>query len=214
MLPAMAQTSSPKSSPAFQQLAQRAASAREANDIPAAIQLYDKAVRVNPAWQEGLWYLGSLEYDNNQYARAATSLRRLTTLNPKMSAAWALLGLSEFETSDLTHAFADVERAHELGNTPELAHATDYHLALLFNLRGEFEKARTLLSTLVLEGVNSEDAQVGLGLSLLRVPLLPAQLDPSKDALIHDRLFVTHAEIIRALEERKFAVTHKQNLSE
>lgn len=38
--------------------------------------------------------------------------------------------------------------------------------------------------------------------------------DAIKDALIHDRLFVTHAEIIRALEERKFAVTHKQNLGE
>jgi SpoVK/Ycf46/Vps4 family AAA+-type ATPase len=38
--------------------------------------------------------------------------------------------------------------------------------------------------------------------------------DAIKDALIHDRLFVTHAELIHALEERKLAVTHKQNLRE
>jgi SpoVK/Ycf46/Vps4 family AAA+-type ATPase len=38
--------------------------------------------------------------------------------------------------------------------------------------------------------------------------------DAIKDALIHDRLFVTHSEIIHALEERKFAVTHNQNLKE
>jgi tetratricopeptide (TPR) repeat protein len=103
-----------------------------------------------------------------------------------MSAAWALLGLSEYETKGFSRAFSHLQRARELGNTPELAHTADYHLALLFNLRGEFEKAQTLLSKLVLAGVNSEDVQVGLGLSLLRVPLLPAQLDPSKDALVHD----------------------------
>jgi tetratricopeptide (TPR) repeat protein len=182
----MAQTSGPKGPPAFQDLARRAATARDTDEIPAAIKLYEKAVRMNPAWQEGWWYLGSLEYDSSQYAQAATTLRRLTVLNPKMSAARALLGLSEFETHDLSHAFAHLQRARSLGNTLELANVADYHRALLFNLRGEFETARSLLSKLVLREVNSEDLQVGLGLSLLRVPLLPAQLDPSKDALIHD----------------------------
>jgi tetratricopeptide (TPR) repeat protein len=183
---AMAQTSPPKGPPAFQDLARQAATVRDAGEIPAAIKLYEKAVRLHPSWQEGWWYLGSLEYDSSEYAQAATALRRLTSLNLKMSAAWALLGLSEFETHDLSPAFTHLQRARTLGNTPELANVTDYHLALLFNLRGEFEKARFLLSKLVLRDVNSEDLQIGLGLSLLRVPLLPAQLDPSKDALIHD----------------------------
>jgi len=183
---AIAQTSAPKGPPAFQDLARRAATARDAGDIPAAIKLYQKAVRLNPVWQEGWWYLGSLQYDSSQYAQAATDLRRLTSLNPKMSAAWALLGLSEFESHDLSQAFTHLQRARALGNAPELANVADYHLALLFNVRGEFEVARSLLSKLVLQNVNSEDVQVGLGLSLLRVPLLPAQLDPSKDALIHD----------------------------
>jgi tetratricopeptide (TPR) repeat protein len=183
---AMAQTSTPKSTSAFHDVVRQADSAREADDIPTAVKLYEKAVRMNPAWQEGWWYLGSLQYDSNQYAQAAPALRRLTTLNPKMSAAWALLGLSEFETREYRQAFSHLQRARELGNTPELAHVADYHLALLFNVRGEFEMARSLLSRLVSQNVNSEDVQVGLGLSLLRVPLLPAQLDPSKDALIHD----------------------------
>ena len=183
---AMAQTSAPKSTSAFQDVARRADAAREADEIPTAIKLYEEAVRLNPTWQEGWWYLGSLQYDGNQYAKAAPALRRLTALNPKMSAACALLGLSEFETREYRQAFSHLKRAHELGNTPELAHVADYHLALLFNVRGEFEMARSLLSKLVVQNVNSEDVQVGLGLSLLRVPLLPAQLDPSKDALIHD----------------------------
>ena len=183
---ALAQTSTSKSPPAFQDLARQAATARDAGEIPAAIKLYEKAVRLHPSWQEGWWYLGSLEYDSNQYAQAATALRRLTSLNPKMSAAWALLGLSEFETHDLSPAFNHLQRPRTLGNTPELANVTDYHLALLFYLRGEFEKARFLLSKLVLRDVNSEDLQVGLGLAASCPTSSPAQLDPSKDALIHD----------------------------
>jgi SpoVK/Ycf46/Vps4 family AAA+-type ATPase len=35
--------------------------------------------------------------------------------------------------------------------------------------------------------------------------------DAIKDALVHDRLFVSQADLVRAIEERKFAVTHKQN---
>jgi len=201
-LVATAQTSAPKPTSVFQDISRRADSARETGDVPTAIQLYGKGLRLNPAWQEGLWYLGSLEYDGSHYAEAATALRKLTTLNPKMSAAWALLGLSEFETSNFSQSFSHLQRARELGSPPELARVTEYHMALLLNLRGEFEKAGTVLSQLVLQGVNSEDVQVGLGLSLLRVPLLPAQLDPSKDALIHDAGnvggFLAHREFERA----------------
>ena len=114
---AMAQTSAPKSISAFQDVVRQADSAREADNIPTAIKLYEKAVRMNAVWQEGWWYLGSLQYDSNQYAQAATALRRLTTLNPKMSAAWALLGLSEFETRQYRQAFSHLQRARELGNT-------------------------------------------------------------------------------------------------
>jgi SpoVK/Ycf46/Vps4 family AAA+-type ATPase len=38
--------------------------------------------------------------------------------------------------------------------------------------------------------------------------------DAIKDALIHDRVFVTHADIVHAIEERKFAVTHNENSKE
>jgi len=35
--------------------------------------------------------------------------------------------------------------------------------------------------------------------------------DAIKDAIIHERTFVTHAEVVHAIEERKLAVTHKHN---
>jgi predicted Zn-dependent protease len=62
----------------------------------------------------------------------------------------------------------------------------DFHIAVLLNVHGESEAANLLLSSLLLRGRHSEDLQVALGLCLLRVPLLPSQVDPSKDAVVHD----------------------------
>src|SRR6266480_1162630 len=172
----------------FKGITQRAETAREKGDIPAAIHLYRQALLQKPGWQEGWWYYGSLLYDSNKYPQAAGALRRLITLNPKLGGAWALLGLSEYETHDFDRAFDHLQRAREVGfgENQSLADVADYHLAVLLNAHGECEPARSLLSSLLLRGVNSEDVQIGLGMSLLRVPLLPTQLDPSKDALIHD----------------------------
>lgn len=172
---------------AFQSLALRAATARDAGDVPGSIKLYREALGLKPEWQEGWWYLGSLLYDNNRYPDAVNALHRLTSLNSNLGAAWALLGLSEFETHAFSQSLLHLERAQRLGvgDHQELADVTHYHLAILLNSQGQCEGAQNLLSNLLLQGKNSEDVQVGLGLSMLRVPLLPAQLDPSKDALIH-----------------------------
>src|ERR1700678_131896 len=171
----------------FEDASQRAEAVLEKGDIPAAIYSYHQALLQRPGWQEGWWYYGSLLYDNNQYSQAVHALRRLTALNAKLGGAWALLGLSEFETRDFGHALEHLQRAKNLGfgDTRSLADVADYHLAILLNLHGDSDRARSLLSSLLLRGVNSEDMQVGLGMSLLRVPLLPSQLDPAKDAVIH-----------------------------
>lgn len=176
-----------KQSPAGE-IVRQAESAREKGDVPAAIRLYHRALIQSPNWQEGWWYYGSLLYDNNQYPQAAVALRRLVGLNPKLGGAWAMLGLSEYETNDFNHALKHLRRAKTegIGEDQSLVNVADYHLALLLNAHGEFERAHSLFSALVLRGVNSEDLQIGLGMNLLRVPLLPPQLDPSKDALVHD----------------------------
>jgi tetratricopeptide (TPR) repeat protein len=172
----------------FQRLAQRAEAAKNGGNTPASIALYKRALALNPKWQEGLWYYGSLSYDNNRYAQAVTALRRLTKLNPKLGSAWALLGLSEYGTRNYVASLKDLQKADALGTTKDqsLANVADYHLAVLLNASGKSDVARNMLSSLLLRGTNSEDLQVALGLCLLRVPVLPSQLDPSKDALIHE----------------------------
>jgi predicted Zn-dependent protease len=97
-----------------------------------------------------------------------------------------MLGLSEFETQEYDKALSDLQRADRLGPGEALQTITQYHLALLLNQHGDADGALLLLSSLYLKGVRSEDLQVALGLAVLRVPLFPAQLDPSRDALVHD----------------------------
>ena len=169
-------------------LVRQAESAREKGDIPAALRLYRRALLEKPGWQQGWWYYGSLLYDSNQYVQATAALRRLVRLNPKLGGAWALLGLCEYETRDFEGALKHLQQAKDsgVGDSGSLENVADYHLAILLNTHGEFERSRSLLSSLLLRGVNSEDLQVALGMSLLRVPLLPSQLEPAKDAVVHD----------------------------
>lgn len=180
-MPAIGQASS-------EVLVRQAQAARDKDETAASIQRYQQALAKRPGWQEGWWNYGSLLYDQNQYSRAAVALQKLVALNPKLGGAWALLGLSQFEISNFNEALADLQKAKAIGtgSEPSLGNIVDYHLAILLNARGECDAARIMLSSLFIRGVRSEDVQVALGLSLLRVPILPAQLDPSKDALIHE----------------------------
>lgn len=52
-------------------------------------------------------------------------------------------------------------------------------------------------------------AEAALGLNF--ADITRACEDAIKDALIHERVFITHSELVHALEERKLAVTHKDN---
>ena len=172
----------------FHELAERAGAAREKGEISTAIQLYRRALVQQPEWQEGWWNYGSLLYDNSQFLAASTALHQLTVLNPKLGGAWALLGLSEYEAGQYDPALNDLRNARSLGTGSDsgLADVVDYHLAVLLSLHDEPEAATLLLSSLLKRGRKSEDLQVAMGLTFLRVPLLPSQIDPSKDALVHD----------------------------
>jgi len=55
-----AQSSVPPADLSFDQLRSQAESARQAGDLGHASELYAQAVRVNPSWPDGWWYLGQL----------------------------------------------------------------------------------------------------------------------------------------------------------
>jgi len=172
----------------FKKLAARATEARDQNRLQEATELYQKALRLNPRWEEGWWYLGTMAYDANNYADGVKAFRNLVELDRKNVPALAMLGLCEFETHDYGNAFVHLEMARlkGIGNTDELGHVVVYHLALLHILHGEFETANEQLGELVHQNVLTADVKMAIGLTLLRVPILPDQIDPEKDALISD----------------------------
>src|SRR5271165_4701173 len=181
-----AQTAAGSTQENFQTLAEAASAAREAGKPDQAIEDYTRAVTLRPDWAEGWWYLGTMQYDRDHYAEAIPPLRKLTQLSPELGPAWSFLGLSEFETKDYGDALEHLERAQSLGNgdDPVLGRVSAYHLSLLLIRNGEFERATTLLLSASGQNHVSPQIQSALGLALLRIPLLPEEVDPSHDALI------------------------------
>ncbi|HMI51729.1 MAG TPA: tetratricopeptide repeat protein [Candidatus Saccharimonadales bacterium] len=169
----------------FDALAKSAAAAREAGNIPEALRDYRAAVSVHPDWQEGWWYLGTLEYDLDHYREAIPAFEKLLAIDPQNSAAWAFLGLSEFQTRDYDGALAHLLKSQprNLADDPELARVARYHLALLEIRAAQFDDATSTLAD-ELSVKYSAQLAFALGLASLRVPLLPAEIDPSREALL------------------------------
>jgi tetratricopeptide (TPR) repeat protein len=172
--------------PGFDAVAAEAKVAREAGRIDEAIADYRRAVSIRSAWEEGWWYLGTLQYDADHFAEANPAFQKLVQIDASLGAAWNFLGLCEFELRDYENSLAHLQQAEKLGagGDPEISRVAKYHLALLLNRAGEFEKAAALLAASFLDRP-SEQIKIALGLSLLRVPLCPQELDPSQDALVH-----------------------------
>jgi len=170
----------------FEALAKQATEAREAGKAEDAIHLYEGALQQNPDWTDGLWYLGTLYADAGRYNEAIPAFEKVTTALPKLGPAWAYLGLCEFETKDYTSSLRHLQNAKQFGfaEVPGVEKVATYHLALLLNLNGQFEDAWELLASKLGRNQLAEQTKTALALALLRVPLLPDQVDPSKDALI------------------------------
>ena len=170
----------------FDALAKQATKAREEGQTEEAIHFYEGALLQNPDWTDGLWYLGTLYADAGRYNEAIPAFQKVTTAYPKLGPAWAYLGLCEFETKDYTSSLRHLQSANQFGfaEVPSVEKVATYHLALLLNLNGQFEDAWELLASKLRGNQLAEQTKTALALALLRVPLLPNQVDPSKDALI------------------------------
>jgi tetratricopeptide (TPR) repeat protein len=169
----------------FENLANSATAAREAGKSEEAIRAYQRALAFRADWEEGWWYLGTLQYDADRFAEAIPALQRVVQLDPALGPAWNFLGLCEFETHDYENSLEHLQKGLDLGtgDDPESSRISKYHLALLLNRDGEFEKAFATLGSAFADQAPAQ-IKIALGLSLLRIPLLPQEVDPSQDALV------------------------------
>jgi tetratricopeptide (TPR) repeat protein len=179
-------TAAQEPSPSFDQLAAAASNARDQGDLPQAIELYQQAVSVNPAWPDGWWYLGSLQYASNSFAPATDALSHYIALTPTAGPAFALRGLCEFELAQYPQSLDDLQHSVALGaaNQPRNAGIILYHVGLLLAHMGRFEEALGQYTQMVKHGNADQDVISAIGLSGLRMPIFPKEIDPSQSELV------------------------------
>ncbi len=173
---------------ALDQLAQQAMDEAEAGHAAQAMSDFRSVLAARPEWKEGRWNLGMLEYQAGEYESAAGDFTRVVRFAPQMGAAWAVLGLSQFELHLYDEALKNLEKAHALGvkEDEEIARVADYHLALLRTRSGEYKAAQELLLSEFSAGQPNAQIKIALGLAGLEAPLLPAELDPTREALVQE----------------------------
>lgn len=164
----------------FDDLAAQAAAARDQQNIPAAIDLYTRAVQAKPDWQEGWWYLTLLQYSSNQYSGAIDAANHLLELVPHAVPAMALRGLSEFEVANYKDSLRDLEMAvqHGAASDPHNEQIVRYHLALDLTRASRFQDALEQYRVFAEKSINTPEILAGIGLAGMRVTSFPSEIRP------------------------------------
>ena len=186
---AWSQVAAPQSPPGFAKLAAQATGARMANKQPEAIGAYRQALKLNPKWHEGWFFLGRLYYDQDKGPECAAAFERFTALQPKVSAGHAFLGLCRFQTGANTAALQALEKARQAG-LPEGEQLTDvasYHAALLYTKAENFERALQILNFFSRRPQIDPKIIQAAGIAVLRRPIFPQEL-PEEDRELVFRL--------------------------
>jgi tetratricopeptide (TPR) repeat protein len=180
--------------PGFDDLVLKATAARDRDDVPRSIELYQQALQLKPTWPDGWWFLGSLQYEADAYVAGRDALTHYLSLVPDAAPAFALRGLCEFETGEYPQSLADIQRGLSLGaaKQPRDEAVLRYDEALLLTRTGSFDAALQAYSLLARGGVPNKapnkvpnpEVLVGIGLAGLRMPLLPKELAADKRELV------------------------------
>ncbi|MET0650405.1 MAG: tetratricopeptide repeat protein [Pyrinomonadaceae bacterium] len=170
------------SNPEYEQAVKLGDEARLARRFEDAIEQYGKALRIQPRWADGWWYVGAIFYEQDRYAEARDAFRNVVALDPNRGPAWGMLGLCEFQTREYERAGSSLLRGRllGLGSHPELEAVVRYHAALLYIRFEEFEIAYDVLTEFVRVGHESPKVGEAFGLAILRMPFLPGEIPADK----------------------------------
>ena len=163
------QTKAPSAN--FATLSKQAAEARDADRLDEAAALYTKALDLQPKWIEGWWSLGTIEYDQDQYAKAARDFEKLIALDAANGTAHAMLGLCQFELGKDESALKNLLEAERLNivKDEQLRKVALYHLGVLQLRARKYGDAKESLDQLAKDGVRTKELITALGLAALLV---------------------------------------------
>lgn len=173
----------------FEQLAERAKTASEQSQLDEAARLYRRALTLRPKWAEGWWALGTIEYDQDQYAKAAVDFERLISLQPKNGTGHAMLGLCQFEFGKDDSALKNLLKAQQLGviKDEQLRRVALYHMGVLELRARKFDDAKETLDQLARLGVRPKELINALGLAVLLISPQDAPPEGTPGATLVDR---------------------------
>jgi tetratricopeptide (TPR) repeat protein len=169
----------------FEAIRSRAEEARTAGRLDEAIELYGRGIRMRPGWIEGHWYLGTAYYEVEKYPQCRNAFREVVRLQKENGAAWAFKGLCEFQLKNYRIALNDLNKAHGLTvKDPKLILVSRYHRAILLTRFEQYERALQAYSAFSREGNADATVIEGMGIAVLRMPLLPADLPPERRDIV------------------------------
>jgi tetratricopeptide (TPR) repeat protein len=170
-------------------LESRAEAARTAGRLDEAEALYRKALALRPKWAEGLWALGTIAYERDEFEECRGAFSRLVAIQPKLAVGWALRGLCEFRQGAYAAAREHVDKGMALGMPPpseDLTRAVLYHQALLLVRASQFDLAIAPLTSILQFQGPTVELEAVCGLVLLRRPVLPQAVPAADAALVRE----------------------------
>ncbi len=171
----------------FERFKQQAHAAREADKLDEAVALYLKALKIQPQWKEGWWFLGTLFYERDLYVEGRDALRNLVKLDQRFGPAFTLLGLCEFRLREYEQALSHLRRGNEmgLGDNEELRRVARYQEAMLHARFEQFELAYDVTVKYVLKKEPTPETLELLGVIMLRLPYLSRELPAAKREIVN-----------------------------
>lgn len=156
---------------------------------------------MRPKWVEGWWSLGTLEYDQDHYAKAARDFEKLIILDEKNGTAHAMLGLCQFELGKDESALKNLLAAEQLGvvKDEQLRKVALYHLGVLQLRTGKYGAAKETLGQLVRDRVRTKELTTGLGLAALLMRPPKSSMEGTPGANVVER--AGEAEVLLAANE-------------
>jgi len=208
----------------FEKLTARAQAALDADRIPQAIRLYDRATKLRANWSEGWWHLGTLLFDARRFREARDAFAHfVSTERRQPGPGFAMLGLSEFQLTHYAKALAALETSIKLGMGTDAAFIRDalFHDGILNAQLGKPEIAlqRLTLAANQIAAANPEAPKDAVfadpklldafGIAALRIPKLPSNLTAEQVPVVRH---AGRAQALIALQDRVAAETEFKQL--
>jgi tetratricopeptide (TPR) repeat protein len=164
----------------------QADAARQQEHLTEALTLYRKAAQLNPKSLDAWWAIGTITYDQDQFAECAPAFNRVVVLRPGEAPGWTMAGLCAYGVRSYENAYRCLLHADRLGfqGAPELAKVGRFHLALLHSHYSSFERALVVLTLLARSSPITPEFAAAAGIAGLRKTWLLREVPESEQPLV------------------------------